>query len=231
VDEPVAVVDYGSLYPSSMISENISHDSKVWTKEYNLEGEIIKEWGDETYDNLPDYKYVDIEYDTYKWLRHREGGREIKTKVGRKICRFAQFPDDKKGIMPAILVDLLSARKATRSLIKYKTVTSIEGEENVGLLRKKDGYHCITGKDGAMIKMKDEDVATVVDTYNDFMKNVFDKRQLGFKITANSLYGQCGAKTSSFYDKDIAASTTATGRKLLIYGKEVIEGVYKNLQI
>ena len=228
VDEPVAVVDYGSLYPSSMISENISHDSKVWTKEYNLEGEIIKEWGDETYDNLPDYKYVDIEYDTYKWLRHREGGREIKTKVGRKICRFAQFPDDKKGIMPAILVDLLSARKATRSLIKYKTVTSMEGEEYVGLLRKKDGYHCITGKDGAVIKMKDEDVATVVDTYNDFMKNVFDKRQLGFKITANSLYGQCGAKTSSFYDKDIAASTTATGRKLLIYGKEVIEGVYKN---
>ena len=60
-----------------MISENISHDSKVWTKEYNLEGEIIKEWGDETYDNLPDYKYVDIEYDTYKWLRQREGGREI----------------------------------------------------------------------------------------------------------------------------------------------------------
>jgi hypothetical protein len=56
---------------------------------------------------------------------------------------------------------------------------------------------------------------------------VFDW-QLGFKITANSLYGQCGAKTSSFYDKDIAASTTATGRKLLIYGKEEIEGVYKN---
>ena len=31
--DPVACVDYSSLYPSSMISENISHDSKVWTKE------------------------------------------------------------------------------------------------------------------------------------------------------------------------------------------------------
>ena len=60
------------------------------------------------------------------------------------------------------------------------------------------------------------------------MKNVFDKRQLGYKTTANSLYGQCGAKTSSFYDKDIAAATTATGRKLLIYAKHVIEAVYKN---
>ena len=24
------------------------------------------------------------------------------------------------------------------------------------------------------------------------MKNVLDKRQLGYKVTANSLYGQCG---------------------------------------
>jgi DNA polymerase elongation subunit (family B) len=27
LDDPVACLDYGSLYPSSMISENISHDS------------------------------------------------------------------------------------------------------------------------------------------------------------------------------------------------------------
>ena len=48
---------------------------------------------------------------------------------------------------------------------------------------------------------------------------------MGLKITANSLYGQTGAKTSSFYEMDIAASTTATGRKLLIYAK-IIEGLY-----
>lgn len=228
IDEPVAVVDYGSLYPSSMISENISHDSKVWTKEYDLEGSLIKELGDDTYDNLPDYKYVDIKYDTYKWLRKREGGREIKTKVGTKICRFAQFPDDKKGIMPAILGDLLNARKATRILIKYKTVITNDGNEYAGLLKKKDGYHFVTQKDKTTVKIQDNEVVSVEDTYNDFMKNIFDKRQQGYKITANSLYGQCGAKTSSFYDKDIAASTTATGRKLLIYAKHVIEGVYKN---
>ena len=43
---------------------------------------------------------------------------------------------------------------------------------------------------------------------DDFMKNVLDKRQLGYKLTANSLYGQCGAKTSTFYEKDVAAATT-----------------------
>ena len=37
-DDPVAVFDYNSLYPSSMISENISHDTIVTVRDYNLEG-------------------------------------------------------------------------------------------------------------------------------------------------------------------------------------------------
>ena len=45
-------------------------------------------------------------------------------------------------------------------------------------------------------------------------------------VTANSLYGQTGSKTSSFYEIDIAASTTAMGRNLLMYGKRVIEECY-----
>ena len=61
---------------------------------------------------------------------------------------------------------------------------------------------------------------------DDFMKNILDKRQLSYKVTANSLYGQCGAKTSTFFEKDVAASTTATGRTLLTYAKGVIETAY-----
>jgi len=63
---------------------------------------------------------------------------------------------------------------------------------------------------------------------DEFMKQVLEQRQLGYKVTANSLYGGCGAKTSSFYEKDIAACTTAMGRKLLTYGKRIIEECYKN---
>ena len=48
------------------------------------------------------------------------------------------------------------------------------------------------------------------------------------KVVAISLYGQSGAKTSAFYDKDIAASTTATGRKLLLYAKKIIETCFDN---
>ena len=61
---------------------------------------------------------------------------------------------------------------------------------------------------------------------DEFMQNVLDKIQLSIKVTANSLYGQCGAKTSTFYEMDIAAATTATGRKLLTYAKRIIEECY-----
>jgi DNA polymerase elongation subunit (family B) len=66
---------------------------------------------------------------------------------------------------------------------------------------------------------------------DEFMQNVLDKRQLSIKVTANSLYGQCGARTSTIYEKDVAASTTATGRKLLTYAKRVIEESYYDVVV
>ena len=190
LDNPVACVDYSSLYPSSMISENLSHDSKVWTKEYDLQGNMILETGekDETgkfmYDNLPNYEYVDVEYDSFKWIPNARG-KDVKTHSGTKVCRFAQFPEGRRAIMPSILEELLASRKATRKMIPQQT--------------------------------------------DEFMKNILDKRQLSYKLTANSLYGQCGAKTSTFYEKDVAASCTATGRKLLTYAQRVIEETYGDL--
>ena len=56
---------------------------------------------------------------------------------------------------------------------------------------------------------------------DEFQKSVLDGLQLAFKITANSLYGQIGARTSAIYLKDIAASTT--GRKLLYLAKDKTE--------
>ena len=187
MDDPVACVDYSSLYPSSMISENLCHSSKVWTKEYNLENKIIEETGETNdegeyiYDNLDGYKYVDVTYDTFKYVRKTPSAAATKVKKGYKICRFAQYPNG-KAVMPSVLEELLASRKATK-------------------------------KQAA--KEKDP-----------FMKNILDKRQLSIKLTANSLYGGTGAKTSSFYEKDVAASTTATGRKLLIYAQRIIEEVY-----
>ena len=186
MDNPVACVDYESLYPSAMISQGYSHDSKVWMKEYNLAGVLIKETGEKDkktgafiYDNLPGYDYIDIEFDSFRYERKTPASKAEKVKSGHIVCRWAQLKD---AIMPAILQELLKARSDTRKMIK-------------------------TEKDP-------------------FMQNILDKRQLGYKVTANSLYGQCGAKTSTFYEKDVAASTTATGRMMITYAKRMIEEVY-----
>lgn len=190
MNDPVACVDYSSLYPSSMLSENISHDSKVCTIQYNLEGDVVERCGAQNddgefiYDNLPDYQYVDITYDTYEWRRKTANPRSAMEKVrtGRRTCRFAQYPNGARGVLPAVLAELLAERKRVRKLAKTES--------------------------------------------NAFMRNVLDKRQLSIKVTANSLYGGCGAKTSHFYDIDCAAATTAIGRKLLNYARSVIEDGY-----
>jgi len=240
-EDPVAVVDYSSLYPSCMISENISHDSKVWTKEYDLDGDLLGVTGERgpdggyLYDNLSGIEYVDIEYDRYEWIVLANKKKEVKVKVGTKICRFAQYPDNKKAIMPTTLRGLLAARKATRAKIKFKTLILKNGEEKTGLLSEKGEDYIITdiSLDGEQLKktitsVVKTDVKEIKNTYNTFMKNIYNQRQLSIKVVANSLYGQCGARTSAFYDKDIAASTTATGRKLLTYGQRVIEEVYND---
>ena len=74
-----------------MISENLSHDSKVWTKEYDLDGRMVRETGEKDpktrehiYDNLPGYGYVDVEYDTYRWKPNPRGKME-KHLSGKKV--------------------------------------------------------------------------------------------------------------------------------------------------
>jgi DNA polymerase elongation subunit (family B) len=179
-----------------MLSENLCPSSKVWTKIYDLAGNLVTETGQKNstgeylYDNLPGYEYVDIKFDTFRYIRKSAKARFEKVRSGYKLCRFAQPLETindstkvlEKAIMPSILQELLKARKDTRKLMPLEK--------------------------------------------DDFIKNVLDKRQLAYKVTANSLYGQLGAKTSTFYEPDIAASTTATGRLLLTYAKRVVEECY-----
>jgi len=62
-----------------------------------------------------------------------------------------------------------------------------------------------------------------------FMEAIFDGLQLAYKLTANSVYGQLGASTSSIYLKSLAASVTATGREMLTQSKFFVEEVYSRL--
>lgn len=206
INEPISVMDYASLYPSSMISENISHDSIVLNEDYN---------------NLEGVEYVDITYDVY------EGVGDKKHKVGDKTCRYAQFKNSEKGILPRILQKLLKQRKSTRKRITEKKVTTCDDEVYIGfeLPAEEEGTYELLCNDENLVFDK-EDIIKIEDAHNDFMKAVLDGLQLAYKVTANSLYGQVGARTSPIYMKELAASTTATGRRLILTAKKFMEDKY-----
>ena len=196
-DSPVGVADFASLYPSTIESENISHDSLVWVKDFDTAGKFITfSFGSEA-----DEKYAtagvlftDIEFDI--WGPHPEDdAKKIPRKIitGRRICRYAQPPSvpyaagsnaapDPKGTLPTIVRKLLAARKAKRK----------EAE-------------------------KESDP---------FRKALLDAEQLAYKLTANSLYGQLGSGTFKIRLQHLAASVTAYGRKQIMAAKEVIEHFY-----
>ncbi len=293
--EPVVVMDYNSLYPSSMIAENISHDSIVGYREYrlkedekssgsgvdvtallmksgggkrttattvggkkkvtkkgNLQDEsnvvcnetnctLIKDTIVKKYDNLPQYNYIDIEYDVF------EGVGNEKRKVGYKVCRFAELKSGEKALLPRILRVLLKARKDTRKKMEYQTMYMRDGSVKMGIITTSDkravvaeidpkedpNDFCIFSADPSSgeeysvfnvldgtYKVKRSEITRVHDTYSQGEIDVLEGLQLAYKVVCNSLYGQVGASTSPICYKELAACTTATGRKMVIHARD-----------
>lgn len=157
-DDPIAVLDYNSLYPNSMIAFNFSQECKVT---------------DKAYANLENYYYDDVTY------TNKDGST--------KTCTFARpkDPTKEKGVLVEVLTDLLNARASTRKLQ--------ETEEDP------------------------------------FKWKILESLQLAYKVSANSIYGQTGARTSSIYDKDVAACTTTVGRKMLNVARIFTEILFKKV--
>ncbi len=202
MDRVVAVMDYASLYPSSIIAENLSHDTIVL---------------DARYDGLEGVQYHDIVYDLY------QGKGDERVKVGEKTCRYVA---NREGVIPRILKRLLRARKETRKRIGHKRVTDVRTGACLatGALARDDeeGVEVIDAATGERRAFPRTQV-DVQAAHDAFAQAVLDGLQLAYKVTANSLYGQMGARTSAVYLKEIAACTTAVGRSMIMKAKAFME--------
>ena len=185
-EDPIVVLDYASLYPSSIIENNFSQDKFVSDQKFldylKTSPAENPELNIQNYDSNKSYTKYDeiiekIEYDDYKM--EKTGSTFKKVKTGEKVvCYFIKNEKDEsgniiaesQGIICRVLQNVLEARKSTRKRMKLPGVT-------------------------------------------DFQKKVLDGLQLAYKVTANSVYGQLGARTSSIYMKKIAACTTCIGRQ------------------
>lgn len=121
LEDPVSVLDYSSLYPSSMIGSNISHDTLIKDPKYlGDDGAVLLE--------QMGIKFEDVSFDNYfQTLVGKAWKKQIDKKEPVITCRYIQPPldpttgqidDAKRGILPRILMKLLKARKDTRNQIK-----------------------------------------------------------------------------------------------------------------
>ena len=127
---PIGVCDFASLYPSTIESENISYDSLLWVKDYTMEGvEVKTAW---TYDEkkIAYYqkageamgcRWIDISFDIWKPDPADTRKQPTKIKTGIRVCRYAQYPGDRKAALPNIVHNLLAARAAKRAEIKKES--------------------------------------------------------------------------------------------------------------
>ena len=169
LNDPISVLDYASLYPSSIIEKNISHETLI------EDLSLLPLIGEDNYDT--------IHYQNWCYISTGKGDTiEKKLGDGQTTCHFLkkEFMKERNlidnlgkdeeplGIVPAVLKHLLDARNATKKRMKKEK--------------------------------------------NEFKKKVLDGLQLAYKVTANSVYGQLGAKTSTIYKMKLAACTTSVGR-------------------
>ena len=202
----VLVFDFSSLYPSIIISTNIDHTTLV----------------PETWQDIPPEHVTTIAWETHSGCEHdprfwiycptchedifvERASRcpECNTKIREKALpkikviscgkQSFSFLREPEGILPALLKNLLSTRAATKGQIKEVSAQLSQATDEEEKARLKTQLI------------------------------VLDKRQLGYKISANSMYGAMGAKKGYLPLLPGAMSTTARGRELISQAKRVIE--------
>ena len=192
--------DFASLYPSIIMAYNIDYTSYVTDDKIDDEDCELMQWNE----------HVNCEHDpSYKPLRRKKEMTEEDEKKfqereekrsEKKICKafshkFAKSSAIGKGVIPTILETLLSARKQVRKTL-----------EKISLEHKLITYFL----DKKLTEEYDEELKLFPDTKRlmdnnkieqlrkiqqelDIQKSVLDKRQIAYKVNANSMYGALGA--------------------------------------
>jgi DNA polymerase elongation subunit (family B) len=228
----VVPFDFASLYPTTIIAYNIDYHTWV-PPESNIPDSMchVMEWEDHlgcSHDpkvirKLQLTKYIDVEKEEIKKIREKRNAlkdtlrkRELMSEINRKnddlkpyieerseltktiaknpMCakRKYRFLKEPRGVLPTIIQNCLDARKHTRKVDMKKC------KEEIARLTK-DSEENGTDNTELIVAQK-----TLLD--------VLDKRQLAFKVSANSMYGAMGVRRGYLPFMPGAMCTTYMGR-------------------
>lgn len=238
-DSPVGVCDFASLYPSTIISENISHDMLVWAKDYDLKGNLVCV----SYGSVADEenvttgtRWTDIEFDILRPDPADKRKHPTKLKVGVRHCRYAQPPNDEKGSLPQIVAKLLAARKAKRAEIPktddpFKKAL-LDAEQNAYKITANSLY----GQLGSpTFKIRLQNLAASVTAYGRkqiiFSKGAIEKfygPEAGDpRCDAAIVYGDTDSIFVSFSPRNPETGERLEGREAIVATQELTEEVGK----
>jgi len=200
LDQPISVLDFNSLYPSNMIAFNLSPDTLVYVKEFNMSGKKIRQEGTDGEEFKKNgYKIDEISYDV-----HNDEGES----TGRITCGFAQPTDDKRtiGLLPLTLDILLKKRKETRKIMEKTEDESQKAVLNGLQLAYKVVANSVYGQAGSKTSAirKIEVAACTTAAGRDriqFAKSVVEK-----EFGAEVIYGDTDSIFIKFPTKDLAES-------------------------
>lgn len=189
-DTSVSILDFFSMYPSVIISENLSREQLIRSSDF---------LGDAGAATLRDHRLVVKEIVIDESSSNDLSISRKRSRHAQQTCRIVQpSPEEEalsgsggtmgpgsalRGILPSILIELLNKRKCAQELFA----------------RTKDPF--------------------------------YDTQQLAFKLTANSLYGCLGQKTSSLYCRTLAACTARVGQTLLLQARNISRNENPGLRV
>ena len=200
LDYPIPVLDFNSLYPSNMIAFNISPDTLVYVKTFNMDGRKIHHEGPDgpELESLKQRFTIDeISFDT------KNDSGEVN---GRKTCGYAQPTDDScsTGLLPMTLDLLLKKRKETRKLME-KTEDDAQKSVLNGLqLAYKVVANSVYGQTGSRTSpiRKVEVAACTTAAGRDRL--MFAKSVVETEFGAEVIYGDTDSIFVKFPTKDLA---------------------------
>ena len=194
-DSPIGVCDFASLYPSTIISENISYDSLLWVKDYDLNGNLIEiKFKTCKEVQIPvGIRWTDIDFDILRAPPEDKRQNPVKLRVGTRVCRYAQKPDGSKHTLPEIVSKLLAARKQKRKEAEKETDLFRKALLDAEQLAYKLTANSLYGQLGSsMFKIRLQHLAASVTSYG--RKQIIFAKEAIEKFYGNNNDRRCNAK-------------------------------------